>query len=74
MSSLFRPPQVVQPSAPAPAPDMNSPAVLEAQRKAAMDAQARAGRASTILTGDSGPKANQGNRDSYASRTLGSAG
>lgn len=74
MSGLFPKPQVVTPQAPAPVPDMNSPAVMEAQRKAAMDAQARAGRASTILTGDNGPKANQGNRDTYSSRTLGSNG
>ena len=72
MTSLFAPKtQVVTPSAPAVMPDNSSPAVLEASRKAAAEASARAGRLSTILTDNNGPAANKGNTDSYASRTLG---
>jgi|GEM_PF-5874368 len=52
-------------------PDANSPAVLEAQRKAAAEAAARAGRASTIMTDSKGPAANRGNTDSYGGKTLG---
>ena len=55
-------------------PDSNSPAVLEAQRKAAAEAAARAGRVSTIMTGPGGPAANQRNSDSYAGKTLGGGG
>lgn len=57
-------------SAPAPMPDNSSPAVLEAQRKAAADAMARSGRTSTILTDTSGPAANQRGTDSYAGKQL----
>jgi hypothetical protein len=75
MASLFAPkPQVIQPQAPPPMPDNNSPQVLEAQRKAAADAAARAGRLSTILTDKSGPAANRGNQDTYSARTLGAGG
>lgn len=71
MSKLFaKPPQpVIQ--APPPMPDNASPAVLEAQKKAAAEAAARAGRTSTILTDQAGPAANQRNSDSYAGKTLG---
>lgn len=58
------------PQAPAPMPDNNNPAVLEAQRKAAMDAMARSGRSSTILSG-SGDRSSS-NPDSYSGKTLGS--
>jgi hypothetical protein len=46
-------------------PDTNSPAVLEARRKAQMDIMGRAGRTSTILTA---PKDRGGD---YSSTTLG---
>lgn len=75
MAALFSPPKVQMPapSAPAPMPDNNSPAVLEAQRKAAQEAASRAGRASTILTGkgENTPAANRGNTDSYGGTKLG---
>lgn len=73
MAGLLSPkaPAVVQPQAPAPLPDNNSPAVLEAQKRAAADATARAGRLSTILTDNNGPDANKRNTDSYSARTLG---
>lgn len=74
MASLFGAPkpQVVEPTPAAPMPDNNSPAVLEAQKKAAAMAAARQGRLSTILTDNAGPQANQRNTDSYSARTLGS--
>lgn len=76
MSGLFggSKPQVVQPTPPAPIPDNNAPAVLEAQRKAAAEASARAGRVSTIITDAAGPQANARNTDSYANKTLGGGG
>lgn len=52
---------------PAPMPDSNSPAVLEAQRKAQSDILARAGRQSTILTAPQ----NRGNSGPYTSTALG---
>lgn len=73
MSGLLpKAPAPITPQAPAPMPDNNSPAVLEAQRKAAADATSRAGRLSTIMTDNNGADANKRNTDSYASRTLGS--
>jgi hypothetical protein len=74
MTGLFSKPAVVQPTPAAPMPDNNSPAVLEAQRKAAAEAAARAGRTSTILTDNEGPAANRRGSDSYSGRTLGSGG
>lgn len=74
MSGLFGGAKQPQAQAPAPMPDASSPAVLEAQRKAAAEAAARAGRASTIMTEAGGPAANQRNTDSYSGRTLGSGG
>jgi len=71
MSALFSRPQPAAIQAAAPMPDANSPAVLEAQRKAAAEAAARAGRASTIMTDSKGPAANRGNTDSYGGKTLG---
>jgi len=75
MSGLFSPkmPAPPPPAAPAPMPDSNSPAVLEAKRKAEMEAASRAGRASTILTGSGSgtPAANRGNSDSYGGNKLG---
>lgn len=58
MASLFapkRPPQIIQaappaPKDPAPMPDTDSPAVMEARRRAQADILRRAGRSSTILT------------------------
>jgi len=49
MSGLFAP-KMPTPQAPAPMPDDQSAAVLEAKRKAQADILARAGRSSTILT------------------------
>jgi hypothetical protein len=70
MSGLFSQPTVVQQAAPTPKPpatmpDTNSPAVLEARRKAQTDIIGRAGRQSTILTT---PKDRGGD---YSSTTLG---
>lgn len=78
MSGLFGggakapdPPQIIPP---APMPDKDSPAIREAQRRAAEEAMGRAGRASTILTDDSAATAgNSGNSDSYGGKTLGGA-
>lgn len=66
MGSLFGS-KTPNPKPPAEMPDDQSPAVLEAKRKAAMDAAARAGRASTILTsgGDNGA--------TYSGKTLGAS-
>ena len=44
------PPPPPAPKPPAEMPDPNSPAILEAKRKAAADIMGRAGRSSTILT------------------------
>ena len=73
MSALFAKPQTPTVTAPPPMPDNSSPAVLEAQATAAAAAAARAGRLSTILTGQtsSTPAANRGNSDTYAAKTLG---
>jgi len=70
MTSLFTPKvqAAPAPSAPAPMPDSNSPAVMEARRKAQMDIMNRAGRSSTILTA---PKDRGG--DTYSSSTLGAS-
>lgn len=70
MSGIFakdRPPTPTMPvvAPPAPIPDSQSPAVLEAAKKAKTDALARAGRSSTILTAP----ANRGT--DYSGRTLG---
>lgn len=71
MSSIFGSPSAPAaaapeaPKPPAPMPDTNSPAVLEARRKAQMDIMGRAGRTSTILTA---PKDRGGD---YSSTTLG---
>ena len=68
-------PTVVQQAAPKPPalmPDQNSPAVLEARRKAMSDMMARAGRQSTILTAPGQRGGNSGG-DSYSSNTLGSS-
>jgi hypothetical protein len=70
MSSMFgndapAPAPAPTPKPPAPMPDTNSPAVLEARRKAQLDIMGRAGRQSTILTA---PKDRGGD---YTSTTLG---
>lgn len=73
MSSIFGsndpPPPPPPPKPPAPMPDMNSPAAIEARRKAQMDIMGRAGRQSTILTASK----NRGGRQSgdYGGTTLG---
>ena len=48
-------------------PDQNSPDVIEAKRKAAMDAMARSGRSSTIMTAAQG-----GTGREYSASKLGS--
>lgn len=53
------------PKPPATMPDTNSPAVLEARRKAQLDIMGRAGRQSTILT------APQDRGGAYSSTALG---
>lgn len=69
MSGLFAPdtPAPVAPvvKPPAPMPDSNSAAVMEARRKAQTDIMGRAGRSSTILTA---PKDRGGD---YSANTLG---
>ena len=65
MAGLFMPkmpqaPKIPEPTPPAPMPDQQSPAVLEARRQQQMGAMQRAGRSSTILTSPT-----------YAGRTLG---
>jgi hypothetical protein len=67
MSSMFSPKtpppgEAPRPKPPAPMPDESSPAVLEARRRSLLQAAGRAGRTSTILTG---------NRDNYSGTTLG---
>lgn len=74
MASLFAKPPQPQVAAPVPMPDSMSPAVLEAQKKAAAEATARAGRMSTILTDAAGPAANARNTDTYTAKTLGGGG
>lgn len=64
LGTLFSgPPTPPQPPAPTPMPDLQDPAILAAQKLASTAAQARSGRASTILT--------QG--DSYGGTKLGAA-
>jgi hypothetical protein len=53
MSGLFSsppPPPMPKPQPPAPMPDQNAPAVIEAKRRAQMEALRRGGRESTIIT------------------------
>jgi hypothetical protein len=58
-------------------PDQEDPAIKESRRKAAMDAQARSGRAATVLTSAasraSKPSAGAGTT-SYTNSLLGQAG
>lgn len=68
MSGLFSTPQAPAapvPKAPAPMPDFNSAAVIEARRRAQSDIMGRAGRTSTILS----PPTERGG--TYSSTTLG---
>lgn len=76
MGGLFAPkPQPIIQQAPpevkppAPMPDQNSPAALEARRRAQMDMMGRVSRTDTILTA---PNQRGGNTD-YAASKLGSA-
>lgn len=55
------------PKPPAEMPDSQSPAVLEARRKAQQDILSRAGRSSTILTAPE----QRGGGDTYSSTKLG---
>lgn len=56
-----------EPKDPAPMPDPESPAILEAKKRHLMDAQARAGRVSTILT----TPETRPNTNDYSRTTLG---
>lgn len=69
MSNLFARPTAPTPTpaAPAPMPDSNSPAVMEARRKAQTDIMGRAGRTSTILS----PPTDRGSAGAYTSTALG---
>lgn len=74
MSGIFGAPKAPAVMAPAPMPDPQSPAVLEAQRKAGSNAMARTGRASTVLgvQGKGNPaQPNPVGGDSYAGSRLG---
>lgn len=50
MGGLFKKPDIPKPEPPARMPDEEDPAVIEARRKRAAEAQRRGGRASTILS------------------------
>ena len=58
--------------APVPVPDPNNQVALEAAQKKAAEQAQMAGRASTVLTRNSGPAANRGNKDTYGGSRLGS--
>ena len=71
MAGMFKGPDIKtpDPKPPAPMPDDQSPAVLEAKRKAQLDIIGRAGRTSTILTAPA-----PANRDgAYTATRLGTA-
>ena len=75
MGGLFSKPSmppIPEPKPPAPMPDSESPAVLEAKRKAQMDIMSRAGRSSTILTAPEGRGGGNGG-ESYSSTRLGAS-
>lgn len=65
MGSLFKTPKPPNPTPAPPMPDMQSPAVLQAQRKNTELMMQRAGRESTILS------AGNGTGGDYSSKTLG---
>lgn len=71
MSGLFGSADPPAPKPPAPMPDDQSPAVLDAKRSATERILSRAGRSATILTK---PENRGGSMDTYASKTLGGAG
>ncbi len=74
MSGLFGGGQSTPaPKPPAPMPDDQSPAVLEAKRRAQEQVVSRAGRQSTILTNPQNRSVASGS-DAYSSRTLGAGG
>lgn len=68
MGGLFmpksKPADPVKPMKPVEMPDPDSPAAIEARRKATADAMQRGGRSSTIMTGDA-------DRGNYTAATLG---
>lgn len=71
MGGLFSsppPPPIPPPKPPAPMPDPESPEVLEAKRKATLNALARDGRESTIL---STPTTRIGSTTDYSRNKLG---
>lgn len=68
MGGMFKTPKMPEPKPPAPMPDPDSPAVLEAKRKAAGAIMNRAGRSSTILTAAATPSGS----DAFNGSKLGS--
>ena len=74
MSGLFGGPSLPptpKPKPPAPMPDMNDPAILEAQRKRRAAAAGSGGRASTILSGGGGMMSSGGSESDYSRTVLG---
>lgn len=69
MSSIFGGQKAPLPKPPAPMPDEQSPAVLEAKRREAERIMSRGGRRSTIL---SAPEDRGGGFDAFNKRELGS--
>ena len=67
MAALFGKPSTPTVTPPAPMPNENDPAVIEAKRRAALDALTRSGRASTILSAAS----NSGSGREYSGSKLG---
>lgn len=71
MPAILATPPAVTP--PARMPDPNDPAVIDAKRRAMMDALSRGGRSSTILTGPkpaARPSATTVGADSYSGASL----
>lgn len=52
LKSIFGGPKIPKPSPVVPMPDPDGPEALAARRRALLAAQARSGRASTMLSGD----------------------
>lgn len=52
LKTLFGGPKIPKPAPVVPMPDTDGPEALAAKRRALLEAQERAGRASTMLSGD----------------------
>lgn len=70
MSGLFGGASAPKPKPPAPMPDTNDPAILEAMRRRRAAAAGASGRASTILTGPGGMMQQGSGKDEDFSRTV----